>query len=450
MELADDGIDAETVSKTTSRLTPKEARVWARTGALAALALVLSYIESFIPLPAPIPGARLGLANIAILAALDLQGLRSGLAVATIKVLVTGILFGSPVMIPFSAAGTLLALAASWLVLRIPKIHIMFAAIAGALMHIVGQLLVATLMLGTTLVWYSLPFLSLIALFTGALTGTIAARLIADLSAESPQQEGETNTRIALNANAGAPNEHFATDRHPIRITTYAASSAGPIVIQSFVEQHGRVALLVLLIFTLVVICVKNLVVLSFCAAIALAFALLARVKLTALAKGLLPLIPILAITAIAQVLYQQQGSIVWHLGSIAITTQAIQNVCAMFLTMLALMTAILSLVKLVPSSQIMSAFSTALKPLQRYGLHVDAFLLSFEVALEFTFILVNEFKDLKASKSSEDPSFDEGSFWYRLKSYRKMFPVLARNAFQRADGVADRFVEGSYRASVS
>lgn len=76
---------------------------------LAAFALVLSYVETFIPLPIPIPGAKIGLANIAILIALETTGAKSAFAIAVIKTLVTGFMFGSPVMIPYSAGGTLLA-----------------------------------------------------------------------------------------------------------------------------------------------------------------------------------------------------------------------------------------------------------------------------------------------------------------------------------------------------
>ena len=53
-------------------LSLDEARWWARVGVLAALALVLGYIETFIVLPVPVPGVKLGLGNIAVLVALAL------------------------------------------------------------------------------------------------------------------------------------------------------------------------------------------------------------------------------------------------------------------------------------------------------------------------------------------------------------------------------------------
>ena len=44
-----------------------EARTWARIGVLAAFALVLSYIETFIPFNFGVPGIKLGLANLVVL-----------------------------------------------------------------------------------------------------------------------------------------------------------------------------------------------------------------------------------------------------------------------------------------------------------------------------------------------------------------------------------------------
>ena len=88
-------------------LSPAERLRWTRVGALAAFALVLSYVETFVPIP--IPGVKLGLANIVVLVALVRFDARSALAVAAIKVLAAGLLFGSPIMMAYSAAGTLLA-----------------------------------------------------------------------------------------------------------------------------------------------------------------------------------------------------------------------------------------------------------------------------------------------------------------------------------------------------
>lgn len=161
------------------RLSPEEARKWATVGMLSAIALVLSYAETLIPIP--LPGVKLGLANAVVAAAISLLDFKSGCCIAIIKVLATGFLFGSPIMMAYSAAGTILATLTMGLLIRLLGANLTLATIAGALMHIVGQLIVAQLMLGTPLVWYSAPILILIAGVTGFITGALAKKLTGPL-----------------------------------------------------------------------------------------------------------------------------------------------------------------------------------------------------------------------------------------------------------------------------
>ena len=163
-------------SGTNQAMTLDEARLWARVGVLAAVALVLSYIETFIPLPVPVPGIKLGLANIAILIALKLLDVKSAALVATIKVLAAGFLFGNPLMMAYSACGTLLAFVSMAVLSRIRNLSVVLIAIVGAVLHNVGQLAVASVLLGTQLVWATAPLLIIAACVTGALTG-IATQL---------------------------------------------------------------------------------------------------------------------------------------------------------------------------------------------------------------------------------------------------------------------------------
>lgn len=148
-----------------------EARRWACVGVLAALALVFGYIETFVPLPVPVPGVKLGLANIVVLAALVLLDVRSAAVVALVKVLAAGFLFGNPFMMLYSAGGTALAFAAMVALTRIRGLSLVLVAVVGAVLHNVGQLVVASVVLGTPLVWVTAPFLAIAACVTGALSG---------------------------------------------------------------------------------------------------------------------------------------------------------------------------------------------------------------------------------------------------------------------------------------
>lgn len=156
-------------------MTLDEARTWARIGVLSALALVFGYIETFIPLPVPVPGIKLGLANVAVLLALETADVKSAALVAAVKVLASGFLFGNPVMMLYSAGGTLLAFVAMAALSRVRGLSLVLVAVVGAIMHNVGQLAVASMLLGTPLVFAWAPVLIVAACVTGALIG-VAAR----------------------------------------------------------------------------------------------------------------------------------------------------------------------------------------------------------------------------------------------------------------------------------
>jgi len=79
---------------------------------LVSVALILSYIESFIPLSFLyiVPGLKLGLANIPVVFAVYNLSVRDGIAVAAMKIALTALLFGSPVSFLFSLMGTVFSL----------------------------------------------------------------------------------------------------------------------------------------------------------------------------------------------------------------------------------------------------------------------------------------------------------------------------------------------------
>ena len=157
-------------------LTAAETKRWTRIGKLAALCMLLGYAETFVPLP--IPGVKLGLANIPILVALAEGDVVGATGISAIKVLATGLLFGSPLTIAYSAAGTLLALCGMAPLSRLKTMRLWMLSIIGALLHEAGQLAVATAVLGTTSVWYASPPLIVAGCITGALCGALAQRFM--------------------------------------------------------------------------------------------------------------------------------------------------------------------------------------------------------------------------------------------------------------------------------
>jgi heptaprenyl diphosphate synthase len=128
------------------------ARTLATAGLLLAMGAVLGLVESSLLPPLPVPGVRLGIANVAIVLALALLGPRKALAVSVLRVVVVGIAAGSlggPAGL-LAASGALCAWAAMALLsLRPDSFSVVGWSVAGAAAHVLGQLGVACLITGS-------------------------------------------------------------------------------------------------------------------------------------------------------------------------------------------------------------------------------------------------------------------------------------------------------------
>ena len=132
-------------------------------------ALVLSYIESKIPAFSAAPGIKVGLANIAVIFTLYKFGLKEAVLVSIIRVLLVSSLFGNPVSLIYSVAGAVLSLSSMTIFKKFTPFTEIAVSVVGGVMHNVGQIATATVMLGANVVVYYLPFL----LFSGTLAGTV-------------------------------------------------------------------------------------------------------------------------------------------------------------------------------------------------------------------------------------------------------------------------------------
>ena len=146
---------------------------------LAALALALSYMESFFPLGLliPLPGVKLGLANIVTLYALYALGAPSAVCILLVRCLLGALFAGNASALIYSLLGGLGAMAVMIVLRRVPKLSVYGVSLGGAAAHNCGQIAAAVLTLGSAAPVAYLPFLLLVALFSGSLTGFISALL---------------------------------------------------------------------------------------------------------------------------------------------------------------------------------------------------------------------------------------------------------------------------------
>ena len=143
---------------------------------LTAVMLVLGYVESLIP--TGIPGIKLGLSNSVLLFAIYTLGVPNAFLLMAVKVLLSGFLFSGVNAMLYAFAGGLLSMLAMVLLYKLQGFHILTVAMVGAVMHNVGQVVLAMLMLQTERLIYYMAILMLVGLVTGYITGTVAKLLL--------------------------------------------------------------------------------------------------------------------------------------------------------------------------------------------------------------------------------------------------------------------------------
>lgn len=140
------------------------------------LSLTVYAVESMIPPLIPIPGIKLGLANIITLVVLHRYSPGDACLVLTARILLSSLLFGQAVSLLYSLAGGAFSLLAMYLTGRLLGRKMSFLTGAmGGLTHNLGQLLTALVLTATPGVLAYLPFLALSGILTGLFTGLAAA-----------------------------------------------------------------------------------------------------------------------------------------------------------------------------------------------------------------------------------------------------------------------------------
>ncbi len=147
-------------------------------GMLLALMLVLGFVESQLPVAAGIPGIKLGLSNGVLIFAVYLLDIPTAFVLMALKVLLSGLLFGSPSAMLYALAGGMLSLAVMSLLSRMRGLSPVVVSMMGGLSHNVGQVAMAMVVLQTPKLMYYMAILMAAGLVTGLATGLAAGGII--------------------------------------------------------------------------------------------------------------------------------------------------------------------------------------------------------------------------------------------------------------------------------
>ena len=153
----------------------------ALSGLLVALMLVLGYVESMIPLNAGVPGIKLGLSNGVLIFAVYMLDIPTAYSLMALKVLLSGLLFAGPSAMAYAFAGGLLSLTCMCLLSRVRGVRPFVVSIVGGVMHNVGQVGLAMIILHTANLAYYLAVLTVVGAACGLLTGVCAEAVMKHL-----------------------------------------------------------------------------------------------------------------------------------------------------------------------------------------------------------------------------------------------------------------------------
>lgn len=159
------------------QLRDKKIRSLAFCGVFTALALACNLLEALIPLQAfiPLPGIKLGLANVVSVYVLYYIGEKEAFSVTVCRCIIASLILGSVTSFAFSLCGGVLSLTSSVLLKKIAKSRVSFIGVCviGASCHNLGQIAVCCAMFGTLAVVRYLPLLLLSSVICGGIIGGI-------------------------------------------------------------------------------------------------------------------------------------------------------------------------------------------------------------------------------------------------------------------------------------
>lgn len=165
---------------------------------LISAALVLSYFERFLPLQLliPLPGMKLGLANVVSLMALFFWGWKEAFVILILRCTLGAFFGGSISGLLFSLAGGILSMTVMGLCSRYSGWSVYGISVMGAAAHNVGQIGMAVLWMRSVSVVGYLPYLLIVSIFTGLGTGATCAGVFRILYRIGQVPEGKKERNV--------------------------------------------------------------------------------------------------------------------------------------------------------------------------------------------------------------------------------------------------------------
>ena len=143
-----------------------------------ALSMILSYFESLIPPLVAVPGVKVGLPNIVMVFMLYKIGWKETAVVSILRVVLVGLLFGTPLSMIYSLVGAALSLIGMIILKKTNLIAPVTVSVVGGILHNVGQIATACFVMDTAEIAYYLPVLLITGTVAGIIIGYVAGLIL--------------------------------------------------------------------------------------------------------------------------------------------------------------------------------------------------------------------------------------------------------------------------------
>jgi len=143
-----------------------------------ALSMILSYFESLVPPLMAVPGVKVGLPNLVMVFMLYKIGWKETAIVSILRVILVGILFGTPLSMIYSLVGATLSLIGMILLKKTGLFAPVTVSVVGGILHNVGQIATACFVMDTAEIAYYLPVLLISGTAAGIIIGIVAALIL--------------------------------------------------------------------------------------------------------------------------------------------------------------------------------------------------------------------------------------------------------------------------------
>ena len=172
-------------NKNTANQSKHNAQEMALCGILIALAMILSYLESLVPIHMAVPGVKLGLANLITIIALFRLGLRDTIMISVGRIVLSSVLFGNFAVMLYSLAGACFSILTMSIMKAGKRFSVTGVSVGGAVSHNLGQILVAAIVMENARIFYYMAVLTLSGTIAGVAIGILSVYLLKNIHFKS-------------------------------------------------------------------------------------------------------------------------------------------------------------------------------------------------------------------------------------------------------------------------